>query len=270
LTRIPFRTTKTPNASDRAIPTSTTNQRSRLPYPHRRIGKATPDTGKYPHTNTDPRQIHRTNQTAQTHTHYLTTGHIIVRDCITDTLNPHWEGDRNDQCQACDAGGTLTECTRCNIVWHASCLQPPLLFPLRKQDAIVCGDACWAELLDEYKKRGTPEPVKEDPLDKPSFLPRRHSETASTPHNYPSVTTRTPQGSKDTRTTSNHKATTRGQKRRARGQRRGKKKQPRLSAHIIPWTIYSSQRRQQSQKTTTVAIPPTPTASTAVTAKVPP
>ena len=111
-------------------------------------------------------------------------------------------------------------------------------------------------------KRGVPEPAKENPLDTPRLLPRRHSETTSTPHNYPSVTTRTPQGSSDTETSSNHDATTRGQKRKARGQRRGKKKQPRLSAHINPWTINSSQRRQQSQNTTTVATPPNHTAST--------
>ena len=162
----------------------------------------------------------------------MSTGHIIARDCITDTLNPHWEGDINDQRQACDADGTLTECTRCNIVWHASCLQPPLLFPLRKQDAIICGDACWAELLDEYTKRGTPEPVKEDPLDKPSFLPRRHSVTTPTEHDYSSVTSRTPQGGSPICSTASIHGQrgappiaftpTRGRKRRARGERKDK------------------------------------------------
>ena len=137
------------------------------------------------------------------HAHYPTTGHFIARNCITDTFNPHWEGDRNDQCQACDAGGTLTECTRCNIVWHASCLQPPLPFPLRKQDAIVCGDACWAELMDESKTRGASEPVKEDTLNLLRFLPRRHSNTTPTTQDYPSVTSRNPQGeSIDSSTTS--------------------------------------------------------------------
>ena len=107
------------------------------------------------HENTQPTKRHK-------HTTHPPTGHIVARDCLTKALNPHWEGDRNDQCQACDAGGTLTECTRCNIVWHASCLQPPLPFPLRTQDAIVCGNACWAELTEELLTRGEPEPTQEN------------------------------------------------------------------------------------------------------------
>ena len=168
----------------------------------------------------------------------------MARDCLTKALNPHWEGDRNDQCQACDAGGTLTECTRCNIVWHASCLQPPLPFPLRTQDAIVCGNACWAELTEELLTRGEPEPTQENPLHTPKLLPRRHSETTSTPHNYPSITTPTPQGDSASEP-STHDATTRGQKRKARGQRKGKRKQPRLSAHINP------NQQQPEEKTVT-------------------
>ena len=39
--------------------------------------------------------------------------HIVARDCVPDL---HWEKKRNDQCEACDKGGTLTEYTRCNIV----------------------------------------------------------------------------------------------------------------------------------------------------------
>ena len=65
---------------------------------------------------------------------------MVARDCVP---NLHWEGERNDQCEACDQGGVLTECTRCNIVWHASCLAPPLPFPLRPQDEIVCSEDCW-------------------------------------------------------------------------------------------------------------------------------
>ena len=174
----------------------------------------------------------------------------------------------------------MTECTRCNIVWHASCLQPPLPFPLRKQDAIVCGDACWAELMDESKTRGAPEPVKEDPLNSLRFLSRRHSDTTPTTQNYSSVTSRTPQGdSPGCSTTSKQgqqgapptaEATTRGRKRRARGQRQGTKKKPRLSAHINPWTINSSRTRQQSLMTTPVASSHTQAASTPDTAKLPP
>ena len=173
----------------------------------------------------------------------------------------------------------MTECTRCNIVWHASCLQPPLPFPLRKQDAIVCGDACWAELVDESKTRGASEPVKEDTLNLLRFLPRRHSNTTPTTQDYPSVTSRNPQGeSIDNSTTSTQvqhgepptEATTRGRKRRARGQRKGAKKKPKLSAHINPWTINSSRKRQQSLLTATVASPQTRAASTPDTSKLPP
>ena len=237
--------------TDQQCQTETKSTLALLPLTtDRRTGKATPDTGKYPHTNTCHRHTPTTNQTTQTH-RKPTTGHIIARSRIMDTLNPHWEGDRNDQCQACDAVDTLTECTRCNIVWHASCLQPPLPFPLRKQDAIVCGDACWAELIDEFTRRDAPEPVKEDPLVTPILLPRRHSNTTPTEHNYPSVTSRTPQGGRlDSNTTSERgqdgatpttDTTTRGRKRRAREQRKGKKKKPRLWAHINLWTINNSQ-----------------------------
>jgi hypothetical protein len=133
--------------------------------------------------------------------------------------------------------------------------------------------------MDELTRRGASEPVKEDPMDTPNPLPRRHSETTPTAHNYPSVTSRTAQGGSYTTTTSKHEqfrttptteATARGRKRRARGQQKGRKKKPRLSAHINPWTINNSQRRQQSQMTTLVATPPTQTASTTDPAKLPP
>ena len=89
------------------------------------------------------------------------TEHIIARDCITHGHTLHWEGDRNDQCEVCDKGGTLTECTRCNIVWHASCLQPTPVFPLRQQDAIVCGEECWTELTAAARSAGIPAPERE-------------------------------------------------------------------------------------------------------------
>ena len=117
-----------------------------------------------------------------------------------------------------------------------------------------------------FGTRGT-RTKKENPLHTLKLLPRRHSETTSTPHSYPSVTSRTPQGGSDTETPSTHDATMR---RKARGQRKGKKKQPRLSAHINPWRINSSQRRKQSQNTPTVASSFTPTASSAGTVKLPP
>ena len=88
------------------------------------------------------------------------THHTVARDCAPGL---HWEGDRNDQCEACNQGGTLTECTRCNIVWHASCLAPPLPFPLRPQDEIVCSEECWAELVQATLSAGGMEPQREDP-----------------------------------------------------------------------------------------------------------
>jgi hypothetical protein len=131
--------------------------------------------------------------------------------------------------------------------------------------------------VQETKRTGTSE---RDPLDTLSFLPRRHSDTTPTAHNYPSVTSRIPQGgSPNCSTTSNNEqngatpttdATTRGRRRRVSGQRKGKNKKPRLSAHINPWTINNRQRRQQSHMTTPVATPPTQAASTTDPAKLPP
>ena len=126
---------------------------------------------------------------------------------------------------------------------------------------------------------GAPKSVKENLLDTLSFLPRRHSDTTPTAHNYPSVTSRTPQGGSYTSTTSKQgqfratpttDATARGRKHRARGQRKGKKKKPKLSAHINPWTIENSQGRQHSQMTTPVATLPTQKACTTDSAKLPP
>ena len=89
------------------------------------------------------------------------TGHIIARDCLLHAPTLHWEGDRNDQCETCDEGGTLTECTRCNLVWHASCLHPTPIFPLRRQDAIVCGEQCWTELTTAALNAGSQAPTRD-------------------------------------------------------------------------------------------------------------
>ena len=99
----------------------------------------------------------------------------------------HWEGDRNDQCEVCDKGGTLTECTRCKIVWHASCLQPTPVFPLRQQDAIVCGEECWTELTAAAHSAGIPAPERDTHDTKRRFLANKHH-THNTTHSFPLVT----------------------------------------------------------------------------------
>ena len=115
------------------------------------------------------------------------TKHIIARDCLTHEHTLHWVGDRNDQCDVCDKGGTLTECTRCNIVWHASCLQPTPVFPLRQQDAIVCGEECWTELNAAAHSAGIPAPERETHDTKRRFLAHKHH-TPNTTHSFPLVT----------------------------------------------------------------------------------
>ena len=115
------------------------------------------------------------------------TKHIIARDCLTQAHTLHWEGDRNDQCEVCDTGGTLTECTRCNIVWHASCLQPLPVFPLRRQDAIVCGEECWTELTAAAHNAGIPAPERDTYDTKRRFLANKHH-THNTTHPFPIVT----------------------------------------------------------------------------------
>ena len=127
------------------------------------------------------RQLPETQVSDQHTTHT----HILARDCLTTTTTAYWEGDRNDQCEVCDKGGTLTECTRCNIVWHASCLHPIPSFPIRPQDAIVCGQACWLELTDNLRQEGKPPPTAEHNTTR-QFLPRTHNTTNKT-HSFPLV-----------------------------------------------------------------------------------
>ena len=115
------------------------------------------------------------------------TGHIIARDCLSHTPTLYWEGDRNDQCEACDEGGTLTECTRCNLVWHASCLRPTPIFPLRRQDAIVCGEQCWTELTTAALSAGSQAPTRETHTTKRRFLAHKHH-TDNTTHSFPLIT----------------------------------------------------------------------------------
>ena len=115
------------------------------------------------------------------------TGHIIARDCLSRTSALHWEGARNDQCEACDEGGLLTECTRCNLVWHASCLHPTPISPLRRQDAIVCSEQCWDELTAAALGAGTQAPAREIHTTKRRFIPHKHN-TNNTTHPFPLIT----------------------------------------------------------------------------------
>ena len=115
------------------------------------------------------------------------TGHIIARDCLSSTSTLHWEGARNDQCEACDEGGTLTECTRCNLVWHASCLHPTPISPLRRQDAIVCSEQCWDELTTAAHGAGMQTPTRETHTTKRRFMPHKHNNNNTT-HPFPLIT----------------------------------------------------------------------------------
>jgi hypothetical protein len=144
-------------------------------------------------TTTEDRQ--RTQPRAPTH-------HMVARDCVP---NLHWEGERNDQCEACDQGGVLTERTRCNIVWHASCLAPPLHFPLRPQDEIVCSEDCWTELVQATLTAGGTEPQREDPNTSRKFLLHTPAHTSNRDTLYPTIsppsthTGTSPQHKPDTR-----------------------------------------------------------------------
>ena len=109
---------------------------------------------------------------------------MVARDCAPDL---HWEGDRNDQCEACNQGGTLTECTRCNIVWHASCLAPPLPFPLRPQDEIVCSEECWTELVQATLAAGGTTPQREDPKHLSEVFLLTPAHTSTRPTLYPTI-----------------------------------------------------------------------------------
>ena len=124
------------------------------------------------------------------------TGHVIARDCLSSTSTLHWDGARNDQYEACDERGTLTECTRCNLVWHASCLHPTPTFPLRRQDAIVCSEQCWDELttaahgagmLGRTNDSGTVAHGAGTNTTKRRFIPYKHN-TNNTTHPFTLIT----------------------------------------------------------------------------------
>ena len=186
---------------------------------------------------------------------------------------------------------THTECTRCNIVWHASCLHPISPFPIRTQDAIVCGQACcWLELTEALRQEGRPHPSAEHNTTR-QFLPRSHNTTNKT-HSFPLVTYPTakttvqhktsvecaggpdPQATPDnhclspptkkrTRTfdpperpTKKPKPILKGTKRKRASsaqtpKQQDRKKKQKLSPHINPWTINSGRLRRLSAQATT-------------------
>ena len=72
-------------------------------------------------------------------------------------------------------------------MWHASCLQPIPVFPLRQQDAIVCGEECWNELTAAAHSAGIPAPERETHDTKRRFLANKHH-THNTTHSFPLVT----------------------------------------------------------------------------------
>ena len=147
--------------------------------------KRTPPTPDDGHEQTRTKGKHavcsyRTSARQRTKQLRVRTLHMVARDCAP---NLHWEGDRNDQCEACNQGGTLTECTRCNIVWHASCLVPPLPFPLRPQDEIVCQ----RRVLDRTGTSDTGSWRDDAPAGRPKYLSEVSTPHTST-HQYPACT----------------------------------------------------------------------------------
>jgi hypothetical protein len=71
------------------------------------------------------------------------------------------------------------------IVWHASCLVPPLPFPLRQQDETVCSEECWTELLQATLAAGGTTPQREAPGTTKKFLLRTPQGTSKRPPMYP-------------------------------------------------------------------------------------
>ena len=64
-------------------------------------------------------------------------------------------------------------------------LHPTPTFPIRTQDAIVCGQACWLELTDStVDKRGGRTLLRNKSSTTRQFLPRTHS-TPNTTHSFP-------------------------------------------------------------------------------------
>ena len=171
-------------------------------------------------------------------------------------------------------------------MWHASCLHTTPPFPIRTQDAIVCGEACWLELTEALTQEGRPNPTQEHSLPSRRFLPRTHS-TSNTTHPFPLVTypaartnkRRPPSPNADAAgprpTTVSHskqpltkkragestslETASKKQRLRTVGTKRkgapssktprksATKKKPKLSLHINPWTISSGQLRRGSQ-----------------------
>ena len=72
-------------------------------------------------------------------------------------------------------------------MWHASCLAPPLPFPLRPQDEIVCSEECWAELVQATLSAGGTEPQREDPKTSRKFLLHTPQHTSTRPTLYPTI-----------------------------------------------------------------------------------
>ena len=72
-------------------------------------------------------------------------------------------------------------------MWHASCLAPPLPFPLRPQDEIVCSEECWTELVQATLAAGGTTPQREDPNTSRKFLLHTPARTSTRPTLYPTI-----------------------------------------------------------------------------------
>jgi hypothetical protein len=177
----------------------------------------------------------------------------------------------------------------------SSCLHPIPPFPIRTQDAIVCGQACWLELTEALRQEGMPHPTAEHKTTR-QLLPRSLN-TTNTTHSFPLVTyptAKTPVQQRtsveraddvpDSRPTPKRHRITSPTKKRARDsdppeplpkkskptprgtnrkratsiqvpKKPGRRKKQKLSPHINPWTINSGRLRRLSAQDTLVDRP---------------
>ena len=58
---------------------------------------------------------------------------ISLESLVKKKLLAHWNGPHNDVCEACEAGGTLLECSFCNVCFHNSysCLGSSVMSKVR-------------------------------------------------------------------------------------------------------------------------------------------
>jgi hypothetical protein len=70
----------------------------------------------------------------------------VIRSCTVPKPLYWWgEFDRNSVCNLCDSkGGSMLDCARCNIVFHARCISKSLK-DLAERDVLLCCEECVKE-----------------------------------------------------------------------------------------------------------------------------